>query len=168
MLKTLMGAVREYKRPSLLAPILVSLEVVAECLIPFFTADLIKAIEDNAGIPTVLKYGFILLGMALLSLTFGILAGYYCSVGSCGFAKNLRHDLYARIGGYSFANIDRFSTSSLVTRLTTDVANVQNAYMVIIRTAIRCPFMLIFAFVMSVQLPQTHMNLHTLLYSVFV
>ena len=152
MLKTLMGAVREYKRPSLLAPILVSLEVVAECLIPFFTADLIKAIEDNAGIPTVLKYGFILLGMALLSLTFGILAGYYCSVGSCGFAKNLRHDLYARIGGYSFANIDRFSTSSLVTRLTTDVANVQNAYMVIIRTAIRCPFMLIFAFVMSVRL----------------
>ena len=152
MLKTLMGAVREYKRPSLLAPILVSLEVVAECLIPFFTADLIKAIEDNLGIPTVLKYGFVLLGMALLSLTFGILAGYFCSVASCGFAKNLRHDLYARIGTYSFANIDRFSTSSLVTRLTTDVANVQNAYMMIIRTAIRCPFMLIFAFVMSVRL----------------
>lgn len=152
MLKTLMGAVREYRRPSLLAPILVSLEVVAECLIPFFTADLIKAIEDNLGIPTVLKYGFILLGMALLSLTFGILAGYFCSVASCGFAKNLRHDLFARIGTYSFANIDRFSTSSLVTRLTTDVANVQNAYMMIVRTAIRCPFMLIFAFVMSVRL----------------
>lgn len=152
MLKTLMGAVREYRRPSLLAPILVSLEVVAECLIPFFTADLIKAIEDNLGIPTVLKYGFVLLGMALLSLTFGILAGYFCSVASCGFAKNLRHDLFARIGTYSFANIDRFSTSSLVTRLTTDVANVQNAYMMIVRTAIRCPFMLIFAFVMSVRL----------------
>ncbi|MBQ8351269.1 MAG: ABC transporter ATP-binding protein [Clostridia bacterium] len=152
MLKKLMGAVREYKRPSILAPIIVSLEVVAECLIPFFTADLIKAIEDNLGIPTVLKYGLILLGMALLSLTFGILAGYFCSVAACGFAKNLRHDLFARIGTYSFANIDRFSTSSLVTRLTTDVANVQNAYMMIIRTAIRCPFMLIFSFVMSIRL----------------
>ena len=113
MLKHLLGAVREYKRPSILAPIIVSLEVVAECLIPFFTADLIKAIEDNLGLPTVLKYGFILLGMALLSLTFGILAGYYCSVAACGFAKNLRHDMFARIGTYSFANIDRFSTSSL-------------------------------------------------------
>lgn len=152
MLKTLMGAIREYKRPSILAPIIVSLEVVAECLIPFFTADLIKAIEDEMGIPTVLKYGFVLLGMALLSLTFGVLAGYFCSVASCGFARNLRHDLFARIGTYSFANIDRFSTSSLVTRLTTDVANVQNAYMMIIRTAIRCPFMLIFAFVMSIKL----------------
>ena len=152
MLKPLVRAVRQYKRPSILAPIIVSLEVVAECLIPFFTADLIKAIEDNMGLPTVLKYGFILLGMALLSLTFGVLAGYFCSVAACGFAKNLRHDLFARIGTYSFANIDRFSTSSLVTRLTTDVANVQNAYMMIIRTAIRCPFMLIFAFVMSVRL----------------
>lgn len=152
MLKTLMGAIREYKRPSILAPIIVSLEVVAECLIPFFTADLIKAIEEEMGIPVVLKYGFVLLGMALLSLTFGVLAGYFCSVASCGFAKNLRHDLFARIGTYSFANIDRFSTSSLVTRLTTDVANVQNAYMMIIRTAIRCPFMLIFSFVMSIRL----------------
>ena len=152
MLKPLLRAVREYKRPSILAPIIVSLEVVAECLIPFFTADLIKAIEDNMGIPTVLKYGFILLAMALLSLTFGVLAGYFCSVAACGFAKNLRHDLFARIGTYSFANIDKFSTSSLVTRLTTDVANVQNAYMMIIRTAIRCPFMLIFAFIMSIRL----------------
>ncbi len=152
MLKTLAGAIREYRRPSLLAPIIVSLEVVAECLIPFFTADLIRAIEENAGIPTILRYGLILLAMALISLTFGILAGYFCSVASCGFAKNLRHDMYERIGTYSFANIDRFSTSSLVTRLTTDVANVQNAYMVIIRTAIRCPLMLIFAFIMSVRL----------------
>jgi ATP-binding cassette subfamily B protein len=152
MLKPLIGAVREYKRPSILAPVIVSLEVIAECLIPFFTADLIKAIEDNAGLPTVLKYGFILLAMALLSLTFGVLAGYFCSVAACGFAKNLRHDLFTRIGTYSFANIDKFSTSSLVTRLTTDVANVQNAYMMIIRTAIRCPFMLIFAFIMSIRL----------------
>ena len=152
MLKKLMGSVREYKKHSILAPLTVALEVVAECLIPFITAELINAIEDGAAMPVVLKYGFGLLGMALFSLTFGILAGYFCSVASCGFAKNLRHDLFYKIGTFSFSNIDSFSTSGLVTRLTTDVSNVQHAYMMLVRTAIRCPFMLIFAFVMSIRL----------------
>ena len=152
MLKHIMGAVREYKKPAILAPLTITLEVVAECLIPFLTAGLINAIEDGCEMQTVLTYGGGLVLMALLSLSFGILAGYFCSVASCGFAKNLRHDLFYKIGTYSFSNIDRFSTSSLVTRLTTDVSNVQNAFMMIIRTAIRCPLMLIFAFVMSIQL----------------
>ena len=152
MLKKLAGAIREYKLPSILAPLTVAVEVVAECLIPFITAQLINAIETGKGMPTVLRYGFLLLGIALLSLTFGILAGYFCSVASCGFAKNLRHDLFYKIGTFSFTNIDSFSTSSLVTRLTTDVGNVQHAYMMLVRTAIRCPFMLIFAFVMSIRL----------------
>ncbi len=152
MIRTLAGSVREYKTHSILAPITVSLEVVAECLIPFFTAQLINAIENGCEMNTVLLYGFGLLGTALLSLTFGILAGTCCSIASCGFAKNLRHDIYHKISTYSFANMDKFSTSSLVTRLTTDVSNVQQAYMMLIRTAIRCPFMLIFAFVMSINL----------------
>ncbi len=152
MLRTLAGSIREYKMHSILAPITVSLEVVAECLIPFFTAQLINAIENGCEMSTVLLYGFGLLGTALLSLTFGILAGTCCSIASCGFAKNLRHDIYHKISTYSFANMDKFSTSSLVTRLTTDVFNVQQAYMMLIRTAIRCPFMLIFAFVMSINL----------------
>lgn len=152
MLRKLAASVREYKKQSLLAPLTVSLEVVAECFIPFITAQLINAIERGAELTEILQYGFGLLGMALLSLCFGILAGYFCSVASCGFAKNLRHDLFYQINRFSFANIDKFSTSSLVTRLTTDVANVQNAYMMIIRTAIRCPFMLVFAFVMSFRL----------------
>lgn len=152
MLRQLARAIREYKRQSILAPLTVSLEVVAECFIPFITAQLINAIENGAELAVILKYGFALIGMALFSLTFGILAGYFCSVASCGFAKNLRHDLFYKINDFSFSNIDRFSTSGLVTRLTTDVSNVQNAYMMIIRTAIRCPFMLIFAFVMSIRL----------------
>lgn len=152
MLKHIVGAVREYKKQAILAPLTVMVEVIAECLIPFLTAGLINAIEDGCEMNTVLSYGGALVGMALLSLSFGILAGYFCSVASCGFAKNLRHDLFYKIGTYSFSNIDRFSTSSLVTRLTTDVSNVQNAFMMIIRTAIRCPFMLIFAFVMSIRL----------------
>ena len=152
MLKKLLSSVREYKKHSILAPLTVALEVVAECLIPFITAELINAIEGGADMPVVLKYGFGLLAMALFSLTFGILAGYFCSVASCGFAKNLRHNLFYKLGTFSFSNIDAFSASSLVTRLTTDVSNVQNAYMMLVRTAIRCPFMLIFAFVMSIRL----------------
>ena len=152
MLKHIVGAVREYKKPAILAPLTVMLEVIAECLIPFLTAGLINAIEGGCEMNTVLSYGIGLVLMALFSLSFGILAGYFCSVASCGFAKNLRHDLFYKIGTYSFTNIDRFSTSSLVTRLTTDVSNVQNAFMMIIRTAIRCPFMLVFAFVMSIRL----------------
>ncbi len=149
MYKELAKSIREYKRASLQAPILVSLEVVMECIIPFVVAQLVNQIKDGCAIETILRYGLILVVMAVLSLTFGILAGTACATASCGFARNLRKDLFYRIQTYSFENIDRFSSSSLVTRLTTDVTNVQNAYMMIVRTAIRCPLMLIFAFVMA-------------------
>ncbi len=149
MYKELAKSIREYKKASLQAPILVSLEVVMECIIPFVVAQLVNQIKDGCAIETILRYGLILVVMAVLSLTFGILAGTACATASCGFARNLRKDLFYRIQTYSFENIDRFSSSSLVTRLTTDVTNVQNAYMMIVRTAIRCPLMLIFAFVMA-------------------
>lgn len=149
MYKELAKSIREYKRASLQAPILVSLEVVMECIIPFVVAQLVNQIKDGCAIETILRYGLILVVMAVLSLTFGILAGTACATASCGFARNLRKDLFYRIQTYSFENIDRFSSSSLVTRLTTDVTNVQNAYMMIVRTAIRCPLMLTFAFVMA-------------------
>ncbi len=155
MLKKLAGAVREYKLPAWLTPLFVSFEVIFECLIPYLTAQLINSINVETGAVdqnSVFSYGMMLVCTALLALLFGILAGYTCSLASCGFAKNLRHDLFYRINTYSFANIDRFSTSSLVTRMTTDVSNVQQAFMMLIRSAIRCPFMLIFSFTMSVQL----------------
>ncbi len=150
MLRTLARSVREYKKSSILTPLLVSCEVVVECIIPFVTAKLVTRIEEGCDLSVIVKYGLLLVALAALSLTFGILAGHYCSIASCGFAKNLRHDLYYAVQDYSFTNIDKFSTSSLVTRLTTDVNNVQMAYMMLIRTAVRCPFMLIFALVMAV------------------
>ena len=152
MLKKLAASVREYKKASLLAPLYVSLEVVIECIIPLLTAKLINEIEDGCGLDVITKYGLLLIVMAGLSLTMGVLSGHYCAIASSGFAKNLRHDLFYRVQSFSFTNIDKFSTASLVTRLTTDVSNVQMAFMMIIRTAVRCPFMLIFAFVMSTQL----------------
>ena len=150
MIKTLLRSVREYKKSSILTPILVSCEVVVECIIPFVTAKLVARIEEGCELSVIVKYGLLLVALAALSLTFGILAGHYCSVAACGFAKNLRHDLYYAVQDYSFSNIDKFSTSSLVTRMTTDVNNVQMAYMMLIRTAVRCPFMLIFALVMAI------------------
>jgi ATP-binding cassette subfamily B protein len=120
-----------------------------EVLIPFITAQLINQIQAGCGIAVIARYGAVLVVMALTSLAFGAAAGTTCSTASCGLAKNLRHDLFERIQTFSFANIDRFSTSSLVTRLTTDVTNVQMAYMMIIRTAIRCPLMLVCAFIMA-------------------
>ncbi len=149
MFKTLLKSVREYKKPSILTPILVAFEVVLECVIPFITADLVNQIQKGCGMDVIVKDGALLALMAILSLTFGSVAGATCATASCGFAKNLRKDMYYNIQNFSFENIDRFSTASLVTRLTTDVTNVQTAYMTIIRTAIRCPFMLIFAFVMA-------------------
>lgn len=150
MIKTLAKSIREYQKSSLLTPLFVSAEVVVECIIPFVTAELIKQIQAGCGLKTIVCYGLLLVAMALLSLTFGALAGHFCAVASCGFAKNLRHDLYYAVQRYSFSNIDKFSTSSLVTRLTTDVTNVQTSYMMLIRTAIRCPFMLIFALIMAI------------------
>lgn len=149
MIKKLAGCIREYKKTSIATPILVSLDVVMECVIPFVIAELVNRIKDGCEMRTILLYGLVLVAMACLSLLFGALAGSTCATASCGFAKNLRKDMFLNIQKYSFENIDRFSTSSLVTRLTTDVTNVQNAFMMIIRIAIRCPLMLIFAFVMA-------------------
>lgn len=149
LLKVLAKSVREYKKTSIATPILVSLEVVMECIIPFIIAELVNEIKAGCSLSVIVKYGTVLIVMSALSLVFGTLAGDTCATASCGLAKNLRKDMFYRIQGFSFENIDRFSTSSLVTRLTTDVTNVQMAYMMLIRMAIRCPLMLVFAFVMA-------------------
>ena len=149
MLKTLMASIREYKRAAIATPIIVTGEVVMEVAIPFVTAQLINAIQLGAGLAQLLPYAGVLVGMALASLAFGIGAGITCSQASCGFAKNLRHDVFAAVQTFSFANIDQFSSSSLVTRLTTDITNVQLAYMMVIRTAVRCPLLLISSIVMA-------------------
>ena len=148
MIKTLAKSIREYKSPPL-SPVLVSGEVVMECIIPFIIANLVNEIKDGISMSRLLTYAAVLVVMAALSLTFGALAGSACAKASCGFARNLRKDMFYKIQVYSFENIDRFSVSSLVTRLTTDITNVQMAYMMIIRTAIRCPLMLIFSFIMG-------------------
>ena len=149
MIKELAKCIREYKRDSLKAPIMVSLEVVMECIIPFVIANLVNEIKAGCAFSVILQYGIALVLMSGLSLFFGASAGSACASASCGFAKNVRKDMFYRIQSYSFQNIDKFSTSSLVTRLTTDISNVQLAYMMIIRVAIRCPLMLIFTFVMA-------------------
>ena len=149
MLKVLSKCIREYKQASLKAPLMVSLEVVMECIIPFIIAQLVNRMKAGAGFREIAMYGLVLVIMATLSLIFGITAGNACATASCGFAKNVRKDLFYKIQDFSFENIDRFSSSSLVTRLTTDVTNVQMAYMMIVRIAIRAPLMLIFAFAMA-------------------
>ena len=149
MIKTLAKSIREYKKSSAATPILVSLEVVMECIIPFVIAELVNKIKAGCELAVIVRYGAVLTVMAGLSLVFGAWAGSTCATASCGLAKNLRKDMFSSIQGFAFENIDKFSTSSLVTRLTTDVTNVQMAYMMIIRLAIRCPLMLVFAFVMA-------------------
>ena len=149
VVRTLTKSLREFKAPSIATPIIVSGEVVMEVAIPFVTAQLINSIQAGAGLPQLLPYAGALVLMALASLAFGIGAGITCSQASCGFAMNLRHDVFAAVQRFSFANIDQFSSSSLVTRLTTDITNVQLAYMMVIRTAIRCPFLLLAGIVMA-------------------
>ena len=149
MIKTLVSSVRDYKLPSIATPILVLCEVACEMAIPFVTANLIDTIKDGAQIAQIMPTAGVLVGLALVSLFYGAAAGVTCSYASCGFAKNLRHDLFYKIQTFSFANIDRFSSSSLVTRLTTDVTNVQQAFMLIIRIAVRAPLVLVFAFAMA-------------------
>lgn len=151
MIKTLAKSIREYKTPSILSPIFVAIEVVLECLMPLVIMDFLEAIRESEVLrmSTIWYYGGILIGMAALSLITGMLSGRFAARASAGFAKNLRKDMYYAIQDYSFANIDRFSTSSLVTRQTTDVTNVQMAYMMIVRVAIRCPLMLIFSLAMA-------------------
>ena len=149
MVKKLMKSIREYRTPSIICPLLVVLEVALEVLIPFLMADLIDVGLENADLPYIYKMGFALIVAAMLSLLFGALAGKYAAIASAGFAKNLRGDMFHHIQDFSFANIDKFSTASLVTRLTTDVTNVQNAYQMIVRVLVRAPVMLVFALVMA-------------------
>ena len=149
MVKKLMKSIREYRTPSIICPLLVVLEVALEVLIPFLMADLIDVGLENADLPYIYKMGFSLIVAAMLSLLFGALAGKYAAIASAGFAKNLRGDMFHHIQDFSFANIDKFSTASLVTRLTTDVTNVQNAYQMIVRVLVRAPVMLVFALVMA-------------------
>lgn len=149
MIKELAKSIREYKKPAILTPIYVSMEVVMECIIPFLIATLVNNIKDGCELSVVIQYGIVLVILAVLSLFFGAMAGTTCAIASCGLAKNLRQDMFHSIQTFSFENIDKFLTSSLVTRLTTDVTNVQTAYMMIIRSAIRAPLMVIFAFTMA-------------------
>ena len=149
MLKQLAKCVREYKKPTLITLILIVMEAVIECLIPFITADLVNRINAGDSIQSVAKTGLILALMAIISLCCGGVAGFTCAKASAGFAKNLRHDIFQKIQTFTFVNIDKFSSSSLVTRMTTDVSNVQMSFMMIIRTAIRSPLMLIFSCVMA-------------------
>lgn len=158
MIKQLAKSIREYKRPSLITLFLMVGEAVIESVIPFITATYLINYLSEAAMPDagftisvgyIVKIGVILALMALCSLTCGGLAGFTCAKASSGFAKNLRHDLFYKIQDFTFTDIDRFSSSSLVTRMTTDVSNIQMSYMMIIRTAIRCPLMLIFSVVMA-------------------
>ncbi len=152
VIKRLSKCIREYKLQTILSPLFIALEVVIEVMIPFTTAKLIDNIENQCEIPVIARYGGILVLLAVLSLICGALSGHFCAVASSGFAKNLRHDLFHSVQNFSFANIDKFSTSSLVTRLTTDVTNVQNSFMMIIRTALRSPMMLIFSVIMTLRI----------------
>ena len=149
MVKTLAKSIREYKVASIITPIFIVGEVILEVLIPYLMADLIDNGIDKGDMDYIWKLGLVLALVALASLVFSALAGKYAAVASAGFAKNLRHDMFYRIQQYSFANIDKFSAAGLVTRMTTDVTNVQNAYQMILRMAFRAPFMMIFAMVMS-------------------
>ena len=149
MLKNVLKSVGEYKKDSLLAPVTVAIEVLFEVLIPFFMAELIDKGINTGDMTEILKYGALLVVLAMAALGFGILSGHFAAVASAGFAKNLRKRMYYKVQDFSFRNIDHFSTSSLVTRMTTDITNVQNAYQMIIRVAVRSPIMLVSAFIMA-------------------
>ena len=149
MIKTLSKSIREFKKPAILTPILVVGEVILECIIPFVIANLVNEMQAGCGMDVIIQYGLQLVIMAVLSLILGVAAGNTCATASTGFSRNLRQDMFYRIQDYSFENIDKFSVSSLVTRMTTDVINVQMSFMMIIRVAIRGPLMLVFSFIMG-------------------
>ena len=180
MLKKLSSCIREYKKDSILTPLFIAFEVLLECILPLLTASLINTLQsftaetatESSGIIAqvnsiimgwangnvlvgIILHGVILVVFAMLSLSCGAIAGKTVANASAGFAKNLRHDLYYAVQDFSFANIDRFSSTSLVTRLTTDVANVQNAYMMVIRGGIRAPMMFTISIILSFQLSKT-------------
>ena len=150
--RALLGSVREYKKPSLLCPVFVVLEVLMEVLVPGVMALMIDKGMSGGSIGYILKIGAVLLVMSMMALVFGILAGTNAARASAGMARNLRKDMFHHIQEFSFSNIDRFSPSSLVTRLTTDITNVQNAYQMVIRIAIRGPIMLCFALIMAMEI----------------
>ena len=152
MIKKMISCIRENRLHTILTPLFMVGEVGLECTLPMITAKLINAIEDGADMSLILQYGGILILMAMCSMSCGILSGWFAASAAAGFSKNLRHDLFAKVQSFSFANIDKFSTASLVTRLTTDVTNVQMAFMMIIRTAVRSPLMLVFAITMSIRM----------------
>ena len=149
MIKVLARSIRQYKTASILTPLLVTVEVIMECIIPFIVANLVSQMQAGCSMSVIAQYGAVLIAMSVISLVFGGAAGATCATASAGFARNLRKDMFYKIQGYSFENIDKFLVSSLVTRLTTDITNVQMAYMMIIRIAIRCPLMLVFSFTMG-------------------
>ncbi len=149
MVRKLLRSVREYKKHSILAPVFVIFEVIMEVVIPLLMANLIDFGIDDGNFEYIVKMGVVLVVFALISLIFGILSGRSAAIASAGFAKNLRKDMYYKVQNFSFSNIDKFSTASIVTRLTTDITNVQNAYMMIIRVAVRAPIMLICALVLA-------------------
>ena len=149
MIKTLSKSIREFKKPAILTPLLVVGEVILECIIPFVIANLVNEMQAGCGMDVIVQYGLQLIIMAVLSLILGVAAGNTCATASTGFARNLRQDMFYHIQDYSFENIDKFSVSSLVTRMTTDVMNVQMSFMMIIRVATRGPLMLIFSFIMG-------------------
>ena len=149
MIRKLMGCIREYKKPTILAPIFITLEVVMEVIIPLYMAKLIDEGIDGGDFHALIVTGAALVVFVIMSLVFGVLAGKYAAVASSGFAKNLRHDMFHNVQTYSFRNIDKFSASSIVTRLTTDVQNLQNSYQMLVRIALRTPAMLIFSLVMA-------------------
>ncbi len=151
MVKTLVKSIREYKKATLLSPFFVMIEVIMECILPLIMAKLIDHMTGNSMDP-IIKYGLLLVVMAMVSLFGGTMAARYAATASAGFAANLRRDMFVKIQNLSFSDIDRFSTSSLVTRMTTDVTNVQNAFQMIIRGAVRTPFMIIFSVIMSMSI----------------
>ena len=152
MIKQLAKSIREYKLPSFLAPVYVSLEVVMEVLIPLVMSFMIDYGVEKGDMLVILKYGIILVGLTAVSLSFGVLSGNYAAKAAAGFAKNLRKDVFYKLQGFSFYNIDKFSTPSLVTRLTTDITNLQNAYQMIVRVAVRSPIMLTTSLIMAIAL----------------
>lgn len=149
MFKRLAGCVREYKLPTILTLIFITGEAIIEAIIPFMTANLVNEIKAGTQMTEVAKIGLILVLLAVMSLTCGGIAGFTCANASTGFAKNLRHDIFRRVQTFAFENIDKFSSSSLVTRMTTDITNVQMAFMMLIRMAIRSPLMFLFSIVMA-------------------
>ena len=151
MIKELMKSIREYKKDSIMSPLMVTMEVIMEVIIPVLMARLIDFGIETQNLGYIWKMGILLAVTAMISLMFGVLSGKYAAKASAGFAKNLRKDMYYNVQNFSFSNIDKFSTASIVTRLTTDVTNVQNAYQMIIRMAVRAPIMLLFSMVMAFQ-----------------